>query len=278
MFITPHTGNNLSVIRILAEVKEMSKVAVITGGAQGIGKGIAERLGNDGFNIVISDMNIELAQQTVEEFKSKDIHAIAVKGDVSKQEDQFALVSEAVEQFGSVDVFINNAGIDQVQAVEDITPENLEKIFNVNVFGTTYGIQAAAKQMKKQEKGGKIINACSIAGKTAFNLLGAYSATKFAVHGLTQVAAKELAQFKITVNAYCPGIVGTGMWDRIDAGMVEYMGLKPGEAWQQNVDTIPLERSQTPEDVANLVSYLASEGSDYMTGQAINIDGGIELH
>ena len=256
----------------------MEKVAVITGGAQGIGKGIAERLGNDGFKIVISDMNIDLAQETVNEFKEANIDALAVKGNVSKQDEQFAVVKEAVDKFGSVDVFINNAGIDQVEAVEDITPENLEKIFNVNVFGTVYGTQAAAKQMKKQDNGGKIINACSIAGKTAFELLGAYSATKFAVHGLTQVSAKELAQFNIKVNAYCPGIVGTGMWDRIDEGMVEYKGMKKGEAWQQQVDNIPLQRSQTPEDVANLVSYLASSDADYMTGQAINIDGGIEVH
>lgn len=256
----------------------MAKVAVITGGAQGIGKGIAERLGNDGFNLVISDMNIDLANKTVDEFKNQGFNALAVEGDVSKQDDQFALVSKAVEEFGSVDVFINNAGIDQVEPIEDVTPDNLNKIFSVNVNGTTFGIQAAAKQMKKQDNAGKIINACSIAGKTAFELLGAYSATKFAVHGLTQVSAKELAQFNITVNAYCPGIVGTSMWDRIDKGMVEYKNMKEGEAWEEQVSGIPLQRSQEPKDVANLVSYLASSDSDYMTGQAINIDGGIEVH
>lgn len=256
----------------------MTPTAVITGGAQGIGKSIAERLGKDGFNIVISDMNIDLANQTVEGFKNQGLEAIAVEGNVSRQEDQFALVSQAVEAFGSVDVFVNNAGIDQVEPVEEIKPDNLDTIFGVNVHGTVFGIQAAAKQMKKQENGGKIINACSIAGKTAFELLGAYSATKFAVHGLTQVSAKELAQFNITVNAYCPGIVGTGMWDRIDQGMVDYKHMKPGEAWQEQVDNIPLQRSQKPEDVANLVSYLSSSDSDYITGQAINMDGGIEVH
>ncbi|MFZ4453878.1 acetoin reductase [Salibacterium aidingense] len=255
----------------------MSKTAVITGGGQGIGQGIAERLGQDGFNIVISDLNIDSANEAVDKLKGKNIDAMAVEGNVANQDDQYDLVSKAVEHYGCVDVFVNNAGIDQVQAIEDITPEDLDKIFNVNVYGTVYGIQAATKQMKKQD-GGKIINACSIAGKTAFELLGAYSATKFAVKGLTEGAAKELAQFNIKVNAYCPGIVGTSMWDRIDAGMIEYIGLKPGEAWQQQVDSIPLQRSQTPEDVAKLVSFLASTDSDYMTGQAINIDGGIETH
>src|SRR5699024_469879 len=256
----------------------MAQVAVVTGGAQGIGKGIANRLGNDGFYIVISDMNMDLAEKTTEEFQNQNIKAIAVQGDVSKQEDQFAVVQKAVDEFGSVDVFINNAGVDQVEAVEDITPEHLESIFNVNVFGTIYGTQAATKQMKKQNNDGKIINACSIAGKTAFELLGSYSATKFAVHGLTQVSAMELAQFNITVNAYCPGIVGTGMWDRIDEGMVAYKGMQKGEAWNEQVNNIPLQRSQKPEDVAKLVSYLSSSDSDYMTGQALNIDGGLEVH
>lgn len=255
-----------------------NKVVIVTGGAQGIGKGIAKRLGNDGFKIVISDMNMDTANKTIEELKNEDIDAIAVEGDVSKKDDQFSLVSKAVDQYGSVDVFVNNAGIDQVEPIEDTSPEHLEQIFNVNVFGTVYGTQAAAKQMKKQKNDGKVINACSIAGKTAFELLGAYSATKFAVRGLTQVFAKELAQFDIKVNAYCPGIVGTSIWDRIDKEMVKYKGMKPGEAWKEQVDNIPLQRSQTPEDVSNLVPYLASKDADYMTGQAINIDGGIEVN
>lgn len=254
------------------------KTAVITGGAQGIGKALAARLGEEGFNIVISDMDNASAQETAKELADTGIETLSVEADVSKQEEQFSLIEKVVKKFGSVDVFINNAGIDQVQAIEDITPDNLEKIFAVNVYGTIYGTQAAAKQMKEQEHGGKIINACSIAGKTAFELLGAYSSTKFAVQGITQAAALELAQYSITVNAYCPGIVGTDMWDRIDEGMVEYKGLEPGEAWEQNVSSIPLNRSQEPEDVANLVSFLASSNSDYMTGQAINIDGGIEVH
>lgn len=181
----------------------------------------------------------------------------------------------AVKKFRSVDVFINNAGIEQVDPLVNVQPEELEKVFQVNVFGVLYGIQAAAEQMKKQEKGGKIINACSIAGHQAFSMLGTYSASKFAVRGFTQAAAQELAKDKITVNAYCPGIVGTGMWDRIDAGMVEYMGLKKGEAFKKFAEGIALGRTQEPEDVANFVSYLASPDSDYMTGQSIMIDGGI---
>ncbi|MEK3890320.1 acetoin reductase [Bacillus sp. FSL K6-3431] len=251
------------------------KTAVITGSAQGIGKGIAKRLANDGFAIVLSDMNEEVLQGTVKEFKEKNINVASFVGDVSNPEDQIALVNTAVEHFGSVDVFINNAGIEQVSPLVNVQPAELEKVFQVNVFSVLYGIQAAAEQMKKQESGGKIINACSIAGHQAFSMLGTYSASKFAVRAFTQAAAQELAKDKITVNAYCPGIVGTGMWDRIDAGMVEYMGLKKGEAFKKFAEGIALGRTQEPEDVANFVSYLASSDSDYMTGQSIMIDGGI---
>ncbi|MFD1926887.1 acetoin reductase [Sporosarcina siberiensis] len=251
------------------------KTAVITGGGQGIGKGLAKRLAKDGFALVLSDMNEEVLNATVQEFKDQNINIASYVGDVSKPEDQKALVQTAVEHFGSVDVFINNAGIEQVAPIDNIEPEALELLFQINVFGTVYGIQAAAEQMKKQETGGKIINACSIAGHQAMSMLAGYSATKFAVRAFTQAAAQEYAKDKITVNAYCPGIVGTGMWDRIDAGMVDYMGLEKGEAFKKFAEDIALGRTQEPEDVANFVSYLASSDSDYMTGQSIMIDGGI---
>ncbi|SFK38460.1 meso-butanediol dehydrogenase / (S,S)-butanediol dehydrogenase / diacetyl reductase [Halobacillus dabanensis] len=253
------------------------KVAVITGSGQGIGKGIAERLANDGFKVVINDVNKETAEATAKELQDQGKEAFAVEGDVSKRDDQFSLVKQTVEKYGSVDVFVNNAGIDQVAPLLEVTEEDLKKIYDINVFGTLYGIQAAAEQMKEQDGRGKIINACSIAGHKGYSFLGVYSSTKFAVRGLTQTAAQELAQFDINVNAYCPGIVGTSMWDRIDARMVEYMGLEPGEAFEKFAEGITLGRTQEPVDVANFVSYLASSDSDYMTGQAVMIDGGIEF-
>ncbi|MBM7553544.1 acetoin reductase [Thalassobacillus pellis] len=253
------------------------KVAVITGSGQGIGKGIAERLANDGFAVVINDVNKETAESTAEELRNQGKESLAIQGDVSKRDDQFSLVKQTVEEFGHVDVFVNNAGVDQVAPLLEVTEEDLEKIYRINVFGTLYGLQAAAEQMKEQEGKGKIINACSIAGHKGYELLGVYSSTKFAVRGLTQTAAQELAQFNINVNAYCPGIVGTSMWDRIDAKMVEYMDLEPGEAFEKFSQSITLGRTEEPEDVANFVSYLASSDSDYMTGQSVMIDGGIEF-
>ncbi|GIP21383.1 acetoin reductase [Paenibacillus sp. J22TS3] len=252
------------------------KVAVITGSGQGIGKGLAERLANDGFAIVLSDINEATLSETVKEFEEKGVNVTSMVGNVAKLEDQVALVQKAVDTFGSVDVFINNAGIEgQIAPLTETDPKAVDRVFDINVKGVIYGIQAAANQMKKQGTGGKIINACSIAGQEGFALLGPYSATKFAVKGLTQVAAKELARDKITVNSYCPGIVGTAMWERLDEGMMKYLGTKKGEALAKYAEGIALGRTQTPEDVANLVSFLASSQSDYITGQNILSDGGM---
>lgn len=251
------------------------KVAVITGSADGLGKGIALRLASDGFRIVLSDINPDKLAETEKAFKAQDIEVTAFAGNVAKREDQFALVAHAVNVFGQVDVFINNAGIEDVMPIDEITPDDLEKVFHINVFGVVYGIQAAAAQMKKQGTGGKIINACSIAGHESYELLSAYCATKHAIRSYTQSAAKEYAKYKITVNAYCPGVAATKMWDRIDAQMQKYMGTQPGEAFKKFSSGIALGRPQEPKDVADLVHYLASPDADYMTGQSILIDGGM---
>jgi len=254
----------------------MSKVAIITGSAGGLGKGIAKRLGEDGFKIVLHDINKEMLDSTLKEFKDAGVDSIAVVGDVSKLEDQFNLVKEAVDAFGQLDVFVNNAGIDVVSPFLEIDENQLNKTFAVNVNGTVFGTQAAADQFIKQDTKGKVINACSIAGHESFEMLGTYSATKHAVRSFTHSASKELAPYQIRVNAYCPGVAGTAMWDRIDEEMVKYYdNMERGDAYKQFVDGISLGRSQEPEDVANLVSFLASDDSDYITGQAIITDGGI---
>lgn len=252
------------------------RVAVITGGAAGLGKGIAQRLASDGLALVLSDLDADKLAATRKEFEAAG-HAIETfQGDVSKREDQQALVAKAVETFGRVDVFINNAGIEQVKPLDEVGPEDLDLIFRINCHGVLYGMQAAAAQMRKQDDGiGKIINACSIAGHESYEMLGMYCASKHVVRSLTQTAAKEYAKDGITVNAYCPGVAGTSMWDRIDEAMGRYMGTKPGEAFEQFSSAILLGRTQEPEDVANLVAFLASTDSDYITGQAIITDGGM---
>lgn len=254
----------------------MKKTAVITGSAGGLGKGIAERLANDGFNLILQDLNEELLLETEKEFKNKGFNVVAFKSDVSVKKEQRELVQFAVTEFGQLDVFVNNAGVDAVSPFLEIDEGQLNKLFNVNVYGTVFGTQAAADQFKKQNTGGKIINACSIAGHESYEMLGTYSATKHAVRSFTQTAAKELAQDGITVNAYCPGVAKTKMWDRIDEEMVKYNDeMQPGDAFEEFSSAIKLGRYQEPKDVANLVSFLASEDSGYITGQSILTDGGL---
>ncbi|MBT2581197.1 acetoin reductase [Planococcus sp. ISL-109] len=254
----------------------MEKVAVITGSGSGLGKGIAQRLAKDGFKVVLNDINEELLNPTLEEFKTEGYEAIGVQGDVSKRADQFKLVEEAVKAFGRLDVFINNAGIDVVTPFLDIDENQLTKTFAVNVNGVVFGTQAAAEQFIKQGSKGKIINAGSIASHESYDMLSTYSATKHAVKSFTHSSAKELAKHNIRVNAYCPGVAGTAMWDRIDEQMVKYYDdMEPGDAFKKFSGNILLGRSQEPEDVANLVSFLASDDADYITGQAIVTDGGL---
>lgn len=253
------------------------KVAVITGSSQGIGKAIAERLANDGFRIVLSGYkHADLLKETERELKNKGAEVTSFVGNTAEIEDQYSLVQHAVDTFGSVDVFINNAGIEsEVNPITEVEPKDLDRILDINVKGVVYGMQAAAKQMIQQGTGGKIINASSGTGFQASPMVGPYNATKFAVRGLTQSAAQELASNKITVNAYCPGVVGTGMWERIDENMMKHMGTEKGEAFDQMSNSNALGRQQTPEDVANLVSFLASSDSDNITGQSIITDGGM---
>jgi meso-butanediol dehydrogenase/(S,S)-butanediol dehydrogenase/diacetyl reductase len=252
----------------------VSKVALVTGAGRGIGRAIAIRLAKDGFAVCVNDINSEAANEVAREIEQLGQHSFPVIADVSDRDAVFNMVDEIVNKFDRLDVLVSNAGIAQVKLISELSPEDLERIFRVNVFGMIYCLQAAAKQMEKQG-GGKIINAASIAGHQGFRLLGHYSATKFAVVGITQSAAQELASKGITVNAYCPGIVDTDMWELIDEQMGPYLGLDKGESLKKFSELITLGRVQKPEDVANFVSYLASADSDYMTGQSINIDGGV---
>jgi meso-butanediol dehydrogenase / (S,S)-butanediol dehydrogenase / diacetyl reductase len=252
----------------------MSNV-VVTGAGRGIGRGIALRLAGDGHAVAVSDVNKAGAEAVAEEITTAGGRALAVSTDVTDRDAVFALVDQAADELGSVDVMVANAGIAQVKALLDVTPDDLRKIFDVNLFGVVYSMQAAAEKMIAQGNGGKIISAASIAAHGGFDLLGPYCATKFGVRALTQAAAKELAKHKITVNAYCPGVVGTDMWVEIDRRMAEITGAQIGASYEKFVGGIALGRAETPEDVAAFVSYLAGPDSDYMTGQAPLIDGGL---
>lgn len=252
-----------------------NKVALITGAGQGIGRGIALRLARDGANIGIVDLNEDKMAAVAKEVEALGRKATFIKADISSRDEVFRAVDHVEEKLGAFDIMVNNAGIAQVQPLLEVTPEELEKIYRINVFGVLWGIQAAAKKFIERKKKGKIISACSIAGHEGYAMLGVYCSTKFAVRGLTQAAAKEFASFGINVNAYCPGVVGTSMWTEIDKRFSEITGAKIGETYDKYVGGIALGRAETPEDVASFVSYLAGPDSDYMTGQAPLIDGGM---
>ena len=251
------------------------KVALVTGAGQGIGRAIALRLARDGADIAIVDLDDEKMRGAADEVRAAGRKATTFLADVSSRDEVFAAVDHAERELGGYDVMLNNAGIAQIQPIADVSPDELEKIWKINVGGVLWGIQAAAKKYKERKQKGKIISASSIAGHEGFPLLGIYSATKFAVRALTQAAAKEFASAGITVNAYCPGVVGTDMWVEIDRRMAEITGAKIGESYDKFVGGIALGRAETPEDVAGFVSYLAGPDSDYMTGQAPMIDGGL---
>ncbi len=253
------------------------RVAVVTGAGRGIGAAIARRLAADGLAVMVSDIDADTAAGTAERITDDGGRAASHVADVSDRDACFGLVAAAREQLGGIDVMVSNAGIAQVKTLLEVSPEDLQRMLGVNVGGVLWCLQAAAEAMIDQGRGGKIISASSIAGHQGFDHLGHYSASKFGVRALTQAAAKELAQHRITVNAYCPGIVDTTMWEEIDAGLGGYLGTGKGEAFAQYAQLIALGRPQTAEDVASFVSYLAGPDSDYMTGQAPIIDGGIVM-
>jgi meso-butanediol dehydrogenase / (S,S)-butanediol dehydrogenase / diacetyl reductase len=261
----------------MAEGNGSSRIALVTGAARGIGRGIALRLAADGLDVAVNDIgaNADQLEGVAEEIRGTGRRAAAVVADVSDPGEVEGMVRRVADQLGSLDVMVANAGIAQVKPLLEVTPEDFDNLMAVNLRGVFLCYQEAARQMIRQGGGGKIIGAASIAAHKGFAMLGHYSASKWAVRGLTQAAAQEWAQYGITVNAYCPGIVGTAMWDLIDEELAKHMGLQKGEALKQYSELITLGRVEEPEDVAAFVSYLASRDSDYMTGQSVMIDGGI---
>lgn len=253
----------------------MKKVALVTGSGQGIGKAIALRLAKDGFAVAIADYNDASAQTVADEINRNGGQALAVKVDVSKRDQVFAAVEQARKELGGFDVIVNNAGVAPSTPIEEIREDVIDKVYNINVKGVIWGIQAAVEAFKKEGHGGKIINACSQAGHVGNPELAVYSSSKFAVRGLTQTAARDLAHLGITVNSYCPGIVKTPMWEEIDRQVSEAAGKPLGYGTQEFAKRITLGRLSEPEDVAACVSYLAGPDSYYMTGQSLLIDGGM---
>ena len=242
---------------------------VVTGAGGGIGKGIAARFADEGARVVLADLS-DAVHDAAEE-----IGGLGVQADITDPADVTRLF-DAAER---VDVLVNNAGIITISRLEELTLDDWDRVLRVNTTGTFLCCQAAAARMRAQGGGGRILNAASGQARQGFIFTPHYAASKFAVVGLTQSLAKELAKEQITVNAYCPGIVGSDMWSYNDREWGRLLGdYKPGELMEEWVSEIPLGRAGTNDDVASLLLFLASNEAAYITGQTINVDGGMFMN
>lgn len=247
------------------------KSALITGAARGIGKGFAQAYLAEGAYVAIGDINFEAAQETAAELGGG---AYAVRLDVTSQMSIDAAVAEVAAARGSLDILINNAALFDLAPIVEITRESFDRLYAINVAGTVFTMQAAAKQMIEQGNGGKIINMASQAGRRGEALVAVYCSTKAAVISLTQSAGLDLIKHGINVNAIAPGVVDGEHWDGVDAKFAAYEGLQPGEKKKQAGAAVPIGRMAAPEDLAGMAVFLASREADYIVAQTYNVDGG----
>jgi meso-butanediol dehydrogenase / (S,S)-butanediol dehydrogenase / diacetyl reductase len=253
------------------------RVAIVTGAAQGIGRAVAERFAREGMAVTLSDVNAERVRETADAIASDGGRVEAVAADVTDAASVERLVRATVAAFGRLDVFVNNAGVGAVAPLLDTDEATWDLLMDVNAKGVLLCTQAAARQMIAQRGGGRIINNASGAGKIAPGRLplGAYAASKHAVIALTKQFGLELAPHGILVNCVCAGIVDTAMWDLIDEQVAALEHVPVGSVKQQAVDSIPVGRIERPEDVANMIAFLASDDADYITATALNVCGGL---
>lgn len=255
-------------------MKTGKRVAVVTGGATGIGLAIAKRLAQAGYDLAIADIDAHGAEAAANQIREGGRRTAAIQCDVGDRASAFRLAEEAARALGDIDLLVNNAGILRLGPLSSFPQEGWREIFRVNVDGVLFCCQAVLPLMIARRRG-NLINIASWNGKLGAPNFGAYSATKFAVIGLTQALAREVASQGIRVNAVCPGIVaGTPMRAQVERDGQAF-GLPSSS---ERAKSIPLGRLAAPEDVANVVVFLASEEAAYMTGQAINVTGGLWLH
>ena len=296
------------------EERLSGKVAIVTGAGQGIGKGIALRLAREGAAVVVAEYNPETARSTAQEIETLGHRSLAYPVDISNVTAARQMVMDVVSAFGHVEILVNNAGVVQTKPMLDLTEQDWDRVIDVNQRGMFFCLQAVAAQMIRQlpeelkaaqtpadvlnirKSGGeqtepasetdislkasygKIVNLSSIAGRRGRPLSTHYAASKAAVINITQSAALALAPYRINVNAVCPGVVPTPMWDQIDQDRAQLFGARPGEMIRAFVQTVPLKRAATAEDVAGAVAFFCSADSDYITGQTLNVDGGYEMN
>ena len=246
-------------------MKLENKVCIVTGGARGIGKAISKRLAMAGANVVIVNTQVKTANLVVNEFHDLGIKIETIISDISQPEDVNTMVKRVINKFGKIDILVNNAGIAKDNLILRMKEEDWDKVINVNLKGTFNCIKAAGRYMVKA-RSGTIINITSVVGISGNIGQANYAASKAGIIGLTKSVAREFSSRNINVNAVAPGYIDTDMTENLDS-----------EAKESFLDNIPLKRHGLPEDVANLVCFLACEESSYITGQVINVDGGMVM-
>jgi len=239
------------------------KVALVTGGARGIGRSIVLELAHQGSDVVVSDVDFQGAEKVVREVEGLGLHSLAVKADVSEGDDVKMLVAKATEMFGRVDILVNNAGITRDNLLMRMREEEWDLVLRVNLKGAFLCTRGVVRGMMKQRRG-KVINIASVVGVMGNAGQANYAASKAGLIGFTKSVAKEVASRNIQVNAIAPGYIETDMTADL-----------PEEVKENFLASIPAKRPGSPEDVARVVAFLASSASDYMTGQVLHVDGGL---
>jgi NAD(P)-dependent dehydrogenase (short-subunit alcohol dehydrogenase family) len=247
-------------------------VAVITGAGSGIGRGIAGVLAREGAELVLTDLNVAAANDAVAE-----LGGVALEHDVTSWGSAQAVIERVLNDHGRIDVLVNNAGVSKSVPFHELDEAEWDRVNDINAKGVFVTTRAAVAHMMGR-RSGAIINISSMVGKEAIPYFVHYCASKFAVIGLTQGLAKELAPYDVNVNAVCPGVVRTPLWEPLLDQLAENKGISRDEAWQEFVEGIPLGRPQEPEDIGEVVAFLASSRARNMTGQGINVTGGMQVH
>ena len=247
------------------------KSALITGAARGIGLSFAEAYVREGATVAIADINLDAAKQAADQIGEA---AYAIELDVTRQDSIDAAIGTVVDKAGKLDILINNAALFDAAETVDITRESYDRLYAVNVAGTLFTMQAAARQMIAQGHGGKIINMASQAGRRGEPLVLVYCSTKAAVISMTQSAGLNLIKHGINVNAIAPGVVDGAHWEHVDAMFAKLEGKAPGQKKAEVAAGVPAGRFATPDDLTGMAIFLASSESDYILSQTYNVDGG----
>ena len=253
------------------------KSAIITGGGRGIGRATALMFAREGADVLVPDLDIAGSEATAKEIQALGRKGVPMQMDVTRMAEIQRMVDTAIREFGKIDILVNNAGITLVRDPLQLTEADWDRTLDLNLKAAFFCAQAVAREMVKQQRG-VILNAASISGRAGKPLMADYCASKFGMIGITQSLAMALAKHGVRVNAVAPGIVDTDMWVSIDQEWSSLEGKPTGTMKQSRVANIPLGRIETPEDVAKVYTFLASDDAAYITGQTVNVCGGLQLN